>query len=173
MCRQVLQTKPKVQPDAEPSVHPVKDLTYIYVCCSMHGPTGQCPHPRVLPNLVAVCLAAIYSCYEEFINRSVCLSHTYIRLILSSAQFIHLLSHSCPDILFVWRLQFEQLRPEGRQHVKLDELQLPWGSMLPHCLYSKWLPDHTLHRFMAIYKHIPWRLSVQFCSREMLIQCSF
>uniref|UniRef100_A0A3P8N8I4 C-Maf-inducing protein PH domain-containing protein n=1 Tax=Astatotilapia calliptera TaxID=8154 RepID=A0A3P8N8I4_ASTCA len=37
---------------------------------SMHGPTGQCPHPRVLPNLVAVCLAAIYSCYEEFINRS-------------------------------------------------------------------------------------------------------
>lgn len=38
---------------------------------SMHGPTGQCPHPRVLPNLVAVCLAAIYSCYEEFINRSV------------------------------------------------------------------------------------------------------
>ncbi|KAK1785036.1 hypothetical protein P4O66_018469, partial [Electrophorus voltai] len=38
---------------------------------SMHGPTGQCPHPRVLPNLVAVCLAAIYSCYEEFINRQV------------------------------------------------------------------------------------------------------
>lgn len=37
----------------------------------MHGPTGQCPHPRVLPNLVAVCLAAIYSCYEEFINRCV------------------------------------------------------------------------------------------------------
>ncbi|XP_013876051.1 C-Maf-inducing protein [Austrofundulus limnaeus] len=35
---------------------------------SMHGLTGQCPHPRVLPNLVAVCLAAIYSCYEEFIN---------------------------------------------------------------------------------------------------------
>ncbi|XP_065516625.1 C-Maf-inducing protein-like isoform X3 [Lathamus discolor] len=35
---------------------------------SMHGPTGQCPHPRVLPNIVAVCLAAIYSCYEEFIN---------------------------------------------------------------------------------------------------------
>ncbi|KAJ8281224.1 hypothetical protein GJAV_G00065000 [Gymnothorax javanicus] len=34
----------------------------------MHGQTGQCPHPRVLPNLVAVCLAAIYSCYEEFIN---------------------------------------------------------------------------------------------------------
>uniref|UniRef100_A0A4W5JRE1 C-Maf-inducing protein n=1 Tax=Hucho hucho TaxID=62062 RepID=A0A4W5JRE1_9TELE len=27
-----------------------------------------CPHPRVLPNLVAVCLAAIYSCYEDFIN---------------------------------------------------------------------------------------------------------
>ncbi|XP_039619410.1 C-Maf-inducing protein isoform X2 [Polypterus senegalus] len=35
---------------------------------SMHGQTGHCPHPRVLPNLVAVCLAAIYSCYEEYIN---------------------------------------------------------------------------------------------------------
>ncbi|XP_064610749.1 LOW QUALITY PROTEIN: C-Maf-inducing protein-like [Liolophura sinensis] len=32
---------------------------------SMHGPASVCPHPRVLPNLVAVCLAAIYSCYEE------------------------------------------------------------------------------------------------------------
>lgn len=47
------------------------------MCCSMHGPTGQCPHPRVLPNLVAVCLAAIYSCYEEFINRSVIHTHTH------------------------------------------------------------------------------------------------
>uniref|UniRef100_UPI00358FEB40 C-Maf-inducing protein-like isoform X3 n=1 Tax=Myxine glutinosa TaxID=7769 RepID=UPI00358FEB40 len=35
---------------------------------SMHGLTAQCPHPRVLSNLVSVCLAAIYSCYEEFIN---------------------------------------------------------------------------------------------------------
>ncbi|GFN79289.1 C-maf-inducing protein, partial [Plakobranchus ocellatus] len=32
---------------------------------SMHGPGSTCPHPRVLPNLVAVCLAAIYNCYEE------------------------------------------------------------------------------------------------------------
>ncbi|XP_076449363.1 C-Maf-inducing protein-like [Babylonia areolata] len=32
---------------------------------SMHGPGSQCPHPRVLPNLVAVCLAAIYNLYEE------------------------------------------------------------------------------------------------------------
>uniref|UniRef100_A0A8C4RC17 C-Maf inducing protein n=1 Tax=Eptatretus burgeri TaxID=7764 RepID=A0A8C4RC17_EPTBU len=35
---------------------------------SMHGPAVRCPHPRVLPNLVAVCLAAIYACYEDFIN---------------------------------------------------------------------------------------------------------
>lgn len=48
------------------------NLTFSYMYYySMHGPTGQCPHPRVLPNLVAVCLAAIYSCYEEFINRCV------------------------------------------------------------------------------------------------------
>lgn len=37
---------------------------------SMHGPTSSCPHPRVLPNLVAVCLAAIYNCYEERKNSS-------------------------------------------------------------------------------------------------------
>lgn len=32
---------------------------------SMHGPASVCPHPRVLPNLVAVCLAAVYSLYED------------------------------------------------------------------------------------------------------------
>ncbi|ELT87321.1 hypothetical protein CAPTEDRAFT_168560 [Capitella teleta] len=32
---------------------------------SMHGISSTCPHPRVLPNLVAVCLAAIYQCYED------------------------------------------------------------------------------------------------------------
>ena len=48
-----------------------RPLTGSLLFSSMHGPTGHCPHPRVLPNLVAVCLAAIYSCYEEFINRSV------------------------------------------------------------------------------------------------------
>lgn len=32
---------------------------------NMHGQSITCPHPRVLPNLVAVCLASIYSCYEE------------------------------------------------------------------------------------------------------------
>ena len=32
---------------------------------SMHGVVSTCPHPRVLPNLVAVCLAAIYNCYED------------------------------------------------------------------------------------------------------------
>ncbi|XP_050397029.1 C-Maf-inducing protein isoform X1 [Patella vulgata] len=32
---------------------------------SMHGPGSSCPHPRVLPNIVAVCLAAIYNCYED------------------------------------------------------------------------------------------------------------
>ncbi|XP_014679731.1 PREDICTED: C-Maf-inducing protein-like, partial [Priapulus caudatus] len=32
---------------------------------SMHGPASTCPHPRVLPNLVSVCLSAIYSCFEE------------------------------------------------------------------------------------------------------------
>lgn len=32
---------------------------------SMHGLPSMCPHPRVLPNLVSICLAAIYSLFEE------------------------------------------------------------------------------------------------------------
>ncbi|KAJ9597873.1 hypothetical protein L9F63_011274, partial [Diploptera punctata] len=32
---------------------------------SVHGPGSGCPHPRVLPNLVAVCLAAIFANFEE------------------------------------------------------------------------------------------------------------
>ncbi|KAK3086918.1 hypothetical protein FSP39_025386 [Pinctada imbricata] len=35
-----------------------------FVKC-MHSPASTCPHPRVLPNLVAVCLAAVYTCFEE------------------------------------------------------------------------------------------------------------
>jgi len=31
---------------------------------SGHGQGSACPHPRVLPNLVAVCLAAVFSIYE-------------------------------------------------------------------------------------------------------------
>ncbi|XP_035680577.1 C-Maf-inducing protein-like isoform X1 [Branchiostoma floridae] len=31
----------------------------------MHGPASACPHHRVLYNLVSVCLAAIYSCFED------------------------------------------------------------------------------------------------------------
>ncbi|KZS18373.1 C-Maf-inducing protein [Daphnia magna] len=31
---------------------------------SAHGEGSACPHPRVLPNLVAVCLAAVFSIYE-------------------------------------------------------------------------------------------------------------
>ncbi|XP_076321319.1 C-Maf-inducing protein-like isoform X3 [Tachypleus tridentatus] len=35
---------------------------------SIHGPSSTCPHPRVLPNLVSVCLAAVYSLFEELKN---------------------------------------------------------------------------------------------------------
>ncbi|XP_070575082.1 C-Maf-inducing protein-like isoform X2 [Ptychodera flava] len=31
----------------------------------MHGPASTCPHPRVLPNLVSVCLASVYSYFED------------------------------------------------------------------------------------------------------------
>lgn len=27
---------------------------------SVHGPGSDCPHPRVLPNLVSICVAAIF-----------------------------------------------------------------------------------------------------------------
>ncbi|XP_048576400.1 C-Maf-inducing protein-like [Nematostella vectensis] len=32
---------------------------------SMHSPGAACPHPRVLPNLVAVVLAAVYSTFDQ------------------------------------------------------------------------------------------------------------
>ncbi|XP_071785114.1 C-Maf-inducing protein-like [Asterias amurensis] len=32
----------------------------------MHGPTSECPHPRVLPNLVAICLASIAIYFQEY-----------------------------------------------------------------------------------------------------------
>lgn len=35
---------------------------------SMHSPASQCPFPRVLPNFVSVCLAAIHSCFEQRIT---------------------------------------------------------------------------------------------------------
>jgi len=38
---------------------------HVILSCSVHGPGSGCPHPRVLPNLVAVCLAAIFSNFEE------------------------------------------------------------------------------------------------------------
>ncbi|XP_055933157.1 C-Maf-inducing protein-like [Argiope bruennichi] len=38
---------------------------------SIHGVSSGCPHPRVLPNLVSVCLAAVYALYEEKRNWSV------------------------------------------------------------------------------------------------------
>jgi len=31
----------------------------------VHGVGSTCPHIRVLTNLVAVCLAAVYTCYED------------------------------------------------------------------------------------------------------------
>ena len=32
---------------------------------SAHGESSACPHPRVLPNLVAVCLAAAFGVFEH------------------------------------------------------------------------------------------------------------
>uniref|UniRef100_A0A672LGQ7 C-Maf inducing protein n=1 Tax=Sinocyclocheilus grahami TaxID=75366 RepID=A0A672LGQ7_SINGR len=69
---------------------------------SMHGPTGQCPHPRVLPNLVAVCLAAIYSCYEEFINRcsmffSVCFLLSRALAHAKFTKYLNISFHFCMD----------------------------------------------------------------------------
>ncbi|XP_017767648.1 PREDICTED: C-Maf-inducing protein-like isoform X2 [Eufriesea mexicana] len=37
---------------------------------SVHGPGSDCPHPRVLPNLISVCVAAIFHRFEVA-NRSV------------------------------------------------------------------------------------------------------
>uniref|UniRef100_A0A914W6B5 C-Maf-inducing protein n=1 Tax=Plectus sambesii TaxID=2011161 RepID=A0A914W6B5_9BILA len=36
----------------------------------VHGPTSQCPHPRVLPNLISAALAAIQSVFDPALARS-------------------------------------------------------------------------------------------------------
>ena len=36
----------------------------------MHSMTSRCPFPRVLPNFVAVCLAAIHECFEQQRNNN-------------------------------------------------------------------------------------------------------
>ncbi|XP_077610296.1 C-Maf-inducing protein [Crocuta crocuta] len=68
--QRTLQGQDLCSPAQQPSEDGSKSVRgqFLEVKNAMHGPTGHCPHPRVLPNLVAVCLAAIYSCYEEFIN---------------------------------------------------------------------------------------------------------
>jgi len=43
---------------------------------SMHGQASNCPHPRVLPNLVAVCLSAMYNIYEERKNLTLTIINT-------------------------------------------------------------------------------------------------
>ena len=32
---------------------------------SVHSPGAACPHPRVLPNLVAVVLSSVYSTFDQ------------------------------------------------------------------------------------------------------------
>ena len=39
---------------------------------SIHGPMSQCPHPRILNNLVAVCLSAIYQCFSSESDENRC-----------------------------------------------------------------------------------------------------
>lgn len=93
------------------------------------------------------------------VHQQVSLSHTHLILPL----FSPLPQPTHPDILLIWLLQFEQLRsvgPEGQKHGKLDKLQLPWGSMLPYCFYTKWLPECTFQHLMTTYAHF------------MKVQCS-
>jgi len=35
------------------------------MCFSIHGPASSCPHPRVLSNLVSLCLAATFQIFEK------------------------------------------------------------------------------------------------------------
>lgn len=164
-----------------------------YVCCSMHGPTGQCPHPRVLPNLVAVCLAAIYSCYEEFINRSVLRIHALAsrlfpppnttefvnsrfasppsHLISPLPQLIRLQFHSCPDILFIWPL------PRALRSAAQEARQAPAAPGLRTTtllvLYTTWLPGRTLSAHSdKILKRETRLFLFHLCTRDSSLLCS-
>ncbi|GIX74859.1 c-Maf-inducing protein [Caerostris darwini] len=44
----------------------IKDFVdKLFCACSMHGMGCKCPHPRVLQNIVNICVAAIYSIFES------------------------------------------------------------------------------------------------------------
>ena len=76
----------------------------------MHGPVSQCPFPRMLPNLVAVCLSGVHSCYEmkrqyarcslHIYRHSITLRSIFVRYIYSylaaSSSLFHLRASSLP-----------------------------------------------------------------------------
>ena len=39
-------------------------FAHVFMFHSVHSPGAACPHPRVLPNLVAVVLSAVYSTFD-------------------------------------------------------------------------------------------------------------
>ncbi|XP_029653026.1 C-Maf-inducing protein isoform X1 [Octopus sinensis] len=64
---------------------------------NMHGQSSTCPHPRVLPNLIAVCLASIYSCYDEkkkgLLNNTDCCEEDWNRKLIC---YIHMFEAMTP-----------------------------------------------------------------------------
>ncbi|KAJ8042281.1 C-Maf-inducing protein [Holothuria leucospilota] len=42
-----------------------KDEAFRHFIECMHGPSSECPHPRVLPNLVAICLASVATYFQD------------------------------------------------------------------------------------------------------------
>ena len=42
----------------------VMKTSFLLLLVSVHGRTMMCPHPRVISNLVSVCLATIFSLFE-------------------------------------------------------------------------------------------------------------
>ena len=40
-------------------------VLFLCIFFSVHGETSACPHPRVMSNLVSVCLAAIHAIFER------------------------------------------------------------------------------------------------------------
>nr|XP_006817403.1 PREDICTED: c-Maf-inducing protein-like [Saccoglossus kowalevskii] len=88
----------------------------------MHGPASTCPHPRVLPNLVSVCLASIYSYFED---RDRCNS-----------------KGRSPGVGMLRGIRMEGLLVEEETEIRDEELMMCFVTILKFMAeYDDWLPN--------------------------------
>lgn len=110
---------------------------------SGHGQGSACPHPRVLPNLVAVCLAAVFSIYD--IRRQRMRHGSWTNLVTSDQD------------------QPDQIEPDGTQSDQSSNQQ-SWH-MLCYLLIIKTMSVSVTEFTFHFFARIDWFLSLKYQSR--------